>query len=726
MGWTKAGKATGKGAKGCPTTNAAERALLDGYRMGQAAANGGKGKGGGKGSGGYGAAAGKGGAPAGGQAGVAKQDRTCQREGCRAAERQQPTWGGVSSCHCCGLALGITLPIEQLCTWAYKQRLEEEKAKKAAAAEAKGQADAPGTAPKGPPAALTVEQLALRRTERLAELKKAGDTPPTDPTALQQVAKVFVDTEVHKKKLEVPDILHKNLDGLDEQVAAVLDSLKVESYPWDTPMESPEAVLKKELATVSAGHSVESQEAAEAALQGTRRSIAALDAPEGDPDLAILLKRQERQGKEVARLTGKKPTPKLQKLALEDIQVSFKKKVQTAVEGTERGETKAKIRATTRLEAVERMIAKLQDVRTFMVNAHKELAELHNVRAAAKAALAQDVHALIEEKIEAVDLKQQEAVTVDDEMEDQTEAETQRDEAQLQLLRTNAQHRVTQSQQASAWEQQGHLEQQRAKEQLDAVVLERDVQKEAREKLEDRLAKLEEAFRLAEVREKGLVQNVITAEATARQATAAEAVATATAAEATAALSAPPDTQDGQRRSRSRSGKREDTEEKERAAFGRRSAKASPDGLPPFEPSAEQAPVLADLLAALKRWSAEGADLPISLHTLATQTTVGTEAPALLRTLLGEAVLTELQIDLDQPDQIIPRQAMTLLMHALDRIRDKISKGGKPAAVARDAKALAVVTAMRTAQKKRPADDEAEQPPAKQISGSEAAVAAAA
>ena len=103
------------------------------------------------------------------------------------------------------------------------------------------------------------------------------------------------------------------------------------------------------------------------------------------------------------------------------------------------------------------MIAKLQDMRTFMVNAHKELAALHNRKHT------QEVHALIEEKIEAVDLKQQEAVAVDDEMEDQTEAETQRDEAQLQLLRTKAQHQVAQSQQANAWEQQGHLQQQRAK-----------------------------------------------------------------------------------------------------------------------------------------------------------------------------------------------------------------------------------------------------------------------
>ena len=71
MGWSA-------GSKGSPTTNAAERAMLEGYRMGIKASQQG-GKGGGKGSGGKGAAAGKGGAPAGGQAGKSKQDRTCQR-----------------------------------------------------------------------------------------------------------------------------------------------------------------------------------------------------------------------------------------------------------------------------------------------------------------------------------------------------------------------------------------------------------------------------------------------------------------------------------------------------------------------------------------------------------------------------------------------------------------------------------------------------------------------
>ena len=83
------------------------------------------------------------------------------------------------------------------------------------------------------------------------------------------------------------------------------------------------------------------------------------------------------------------------------------------------------------------------------------------------------------------------------------------------------------------------------------------------------------------------------------------------------------------------------------------------------------------------------------------------------------------KLEVNEAEAIIPRQGMTLLLHALDSLRDKLTKGGKSAATARETKALAVVRAMRTAQKKRPADDGEELPPAKQVAGSDAAVAAA-
>ena len=390
-------------------------------------------------------------------------------------------------------------------------------------------------------------------------LKTASETP-AQPTATQEVAKVFVEQAASKKKLDVPAMVEKGLSDMSEQASALLDSLKEESFPWEAPLESPEAVLSKELASVSAGHTMANQEAAEAALQGTKRSIAALDAAEGDPDLEILLKRQERQEKEVARLTGKRPTAKLQKLALEDIQTSFKKRVQTAVEGTERGEAKAKIRATTREETLGGMIAKLQDLQTYMRGAHKELTERHNERAAAKASQAAEVHALIEDKISAIDSKT-EPEELDEDMEQKTQAEVERDEAQMRLLQANAKHALTNSKQAADWEHQSEIDEKKAKEQLtdmegqrDAekqarahMEGQRDAEKQARADVEQRLANLEEAFRRSGMREQEL----------AKRASDAEAKAAATVAEATAALAPAPDQQDHtRRRSRSKPGRK--------------------------------------------------------------------------------------------------------------------------------------------------------------------------
>ena len=115
------GKGKGKGA--CPSTNAAERALLEGYRIGCAVSGSqtwskGTTKGDGSAS-----AWGKG---AGGKHGgtATKHDRTCQREGCRAAAKKQATFGGGCNCFACGLSLQATLPVEQLVDWAYAERLD--------------------------------------------------------------------------------------------------------------------------------------------------------------------------------------------------------------------------------------------------------------------------------------------------------------------------------------------------------------------------------------------------------------------------------------------------------------------------------------------------------------------------------------------------------------------------------------------------------------------------
>ena len=55
-------------------------------------------------------------------------NRTCQRDGCRAATKKQATFGDAAGCFECGLSLTATLPVEQLVAWAWLERLEAKKA----------------------------------------------------------------------------------------------------------------------------------------------------------------------------------------------------------------------------------------------------------------------------------------------------------------------------------------------------------------------------------------------------------------------------------------------------------------------------------------------------------------------------------------------------------------------------------------------------------------------
>ena len=173
MGWSKAGK-------GSPSTNAAERALLEGYRMGL---NSGKKADGNKGKTGWATSKGTGKGGATGKGPGAKPEcRTCQREGCRAATNKQATWGGGTACHCCGLSLTATLPVEQLLGWAFQLRMD-----------ARAGATPPKTAQKAPAATgraapnvqPSTEQLAATRVERLSALKNVGAPPTTPATPLQ-------------------------------------------------------------------------------------------------------------------------------------------------------------------------------------------------------------------------------------------------------------------------------------------------------------------------------------------------------------------------------------------------------------------------------------------------------------------------------------------------------------------------------------------------------------
>ena len=108
---------------------------------------------------------------------------------------------------------------------------------------------------------------------------------------------------------------------------------------------------------------METKEAEEKALNATSRAVTALQAsgsPDTDPDLAQLLKRQERQQREVTRLTNKAPTFDLRKLALVEAKGAFKKQLRAEHDFADKGRIKAESRAQERhswLKALERWAA---------------------------------------------------------------------------------------------------------------------------------------------------------------------------------------------------------------------------------------------------------------------------------------------------------------------------------------------------------------------------------
>ena len=303
MGWGN-NQAKGNSKGYCPTTNAAERALLEGYRMGLGTKQqGGDSKGGGKG-----AAAGSKGW---GKGNESKEDRTCQRRGCRAAEKKQATFGGGAKCFCCGLSLTATIPVEQLAQWAMDLRLEQERAKKAES-EAATQGSSRGT-PKPPGGAAasqatTKEELALLRTERLAQLKAAKEGTAPTVTAVQEVARVFIEVAQSREKVAVDAETISAAKGLDAKATSVLASLAEEILPSASSLKTATEIVNGMLA--KSNKAAQGKSEAHEALQTTRALIATMrsgGSAEDDEVLKLLVSRELKQAKE-ARQKRRKQT----------------------------------------------------------------------------------------------------------------------------------------------------------------------------------------------------------------------------------------------------------------------------------------------------------------------------------------------------------------------------------------------------------------------------------
>ena len=432
--------------KGSPTTNAAERALLEGYRMGVNSSS--KGKAQGKGDGKDRKGGGKG-TPAGGS----KIDRTCQREGCRAAHKQQATFGGAANCFVCGLSLHATLPVEQLVQWAFDASLELNKQKAAPpVAPATTDATQPKTAA-GTPATLTAEQLTSKRTDRLALMKaaKAGEEIAA-PTITQEVARVFVGAAQPPKRLVLDKEAMEEVKDLDSAAAAILEALQLECMPAEDSLKPPKEILETLLAKSNHTKKDSGKTIADQALQVSRDALKAMRSSgmeEDDELLKLMVAREAQQAKEARTLNDKQPSKKSRILTLEAIKSDFAKSTGEQADGRATGAAKAAERATARSKTADALIEAAKKLKCMVTESATRLNEAHRARAQMKEQQGAEVLNLMGEKLKALLAEPAEDILIidEDEVGPATATEHERDEAkrltelltlQLQQLKTAA------------------------------------------------------------------------------------------------------------------------------------------------------------------------------------------------------------------------------------------------------------------------------------------------
>ena len=368
-------------------------------------------------------------------------DRTCQREGCRAAFNQQATWGGATACHCCGLSLTATLPVEQLVGWAFEKRLQA-KADNAqaqttgAAPQPKAKAKAAGSAPK---ASATAEDLAAKRSERLAALKEAEKTaaaPPKD-TPTQEVAKVFVDqVQVNKTyELDAEDL--ECIKGMDARAKQLLGSLAAEHWPSEVPLKTPQDIVEGCLAKSSSFQKDQGRTAADAALQTARAVLTTMRSggtQEDDELLLAMVAREKKLAQETKRLEDKAPSKELRLATMGDLKANWAKSAQAQADGRTAGAAKAVERAAARLVEAEKLLVAATRLKALALEASEKLQAAHVQRTASKDQQGEEVIALFDLKL--AEVESEDAIFEDAAAEPDatTQTEDDRDEA-LRLTR---------------------------------------------------------------------------------------------------------------------------------------------------------------------------------------------------------------------------------------------------------------------------------------------------
>ena len=448
MGWGANGKNMQGGKGGCPTTNAAERAMLEGYRMGVGSryqqGGGGGGHSGGKGGAALGKGGGKLGKGVGRAAGGAQlEERTCQRIGCTAAIKKQATFGGGCNCFRCGLSMVTSLPVEQLVDWAWQKRLDEQAA---AAATAQAQAAAPAAQPNATVKAAgsasnapaDAEGSAALRTKRLALLKQAkeqanGETAAPTPT--QEVARVFVEAAQPPKKLVLDKEAMQEVKDLDSVAAAILEALQLECMPAEDPLKQPQDILEALLAKSNHAKKDSGKSLADQALQVTTDALKAMRGSgmqEGDELLKLMVAREAQQAKEARTQSDKQPSKKSRILTLEAMKTDFAKSIGEQADGRATGATKAAERAAARSKTADALVETAKKLKSMVTDSATRLNEAHRARAHLKEQQGAEVLNLMEEKLKALHAEPAEDVISvdDDEGMPATATENELDEAE--------------------------------------------------------------------------------------------------------------------------------------------------------------------------------------------------------------------------------------------------------------------------------------------------------
>ena len=350
-----------------------------------------------------------------------KKKTFCRWKDCTAAQQQKPTLGDKAECFSCGKHFCTPPPIEKLAEWAYAEQLAaappdaaktaKDKGKAAGALKSKvwkgaGKGGPPPKTAAAPPANDDAAEAALRK-KRLEELKvaKAG-TPPA--TVQEEVDKSYCATE-QEKGAPKPLVLTKELIDstalMADNAAAVIRSLQAESLPASSPLENPEATLKRLLATSAPFTADDKRATAEAGLNATKASIAALIAGDtaSDDEILMLLKtRMTRQEAELGKW-GQTATPARRRQALVIAKEDYDGLCISRGEAQQRGAEKALARAKERTELLKNLGGAVGALQEAAEEAVVRLTLQHEARTLAKKKQREAVRNLIGQRLAEID-----------------------------------------------------------------------------------------------------------------------------------------------------------------------------------------------------------------------------------------------------------------------------------------------------------------------------------